>query len=184
LLLLNIVGCNSVCINCFQSVNSCPIEHFLVAQSQLPENIWESGSEPSADQAPSRVYAEKIGTSFFTSSQGGIVQQVYRFSDLESAIRYYQEDVSGWYSQSEFETEWIMPDDFLDLPLTADVYDLRCSNSIYNGAEKCRFFAQYANDVIEMSVSMGAINHEQLTGLVIDIDQRMKECINNDKVNP
>jgi hypothetical protein len=151
----------------------------VITESKLPKNDWQSGGAPSADQAPSRVRAEKIGTSFFTSSQGGVVQQVYRFWDMDDAVKYYEQDVSGWYTQQEHESEWLTPEDFLELPITADIHELRCSNSLYTGAETCRYFARYANYVIAMNTTTLAIDHGQLISLIVDIDQKMAACLND-----
>jgi hypothetical protein len=177
--LLAIVCYGCICYKYSSPAGSCSIDSFLITESELPENNWQSSGPPSADQAPSRVEAEKIGTSFFTTSQGGIMQTVYRFWDMDNAVKYYEEDVIGWYTQQKHESEWLTPEDLLDLPIKADIYELRCSNSIYSGAEQCRFFARYANYVIEMSTTTLAIDHEQLVRLFVDIDNHILYCLDN-----
>ncbi len=178
---LGIVGYGCLCHQCSQPKGPCPIDTLLITQSQLPGNIWESGGAPSADMASSEVGVEKIGVAFFTSSQGGISQQIYRFLDLDEPLQYYNRSVSGWYSQRKDETKWLTPDDLRDLPVAADRYDLRCSNSLHTGVENCWYFAQYTSYVVELNATTLVISHEQLSGLIIEIDQRILQCLSNKK---
>jgi hypothetical protein len=151
----------------------CPLEHLLIHRSDLPNDRWYEGG---INEPPARVRADKLGISFYTTEKGGVGQHVYWFWGLSDAKDEYRGSVRGWYAQREDETEWITPEDLKELPISADEYELRCSKSTLTGAEKCRYFARYGRHLIELHVTILAISHEQLIGLIAKIDMSVNAC--------
>jgi hypothetical protein len=176
LIILPIIsGCISVCTKPTQSPVPCPVENVLIDEADLPiiENPWLGGD---IGEPPSRVLASKSGIQFYTQTKGGITHDVYNFWYLKDAKEYYEADVTGWFSKREFESKWITPKEFQELTVNADVYDLRCSTSLHSGNESCRYFARYGNYVIELFADIVAIDHDQLSGMIKEIDFKVRNC--------
>ena len=174
--LLLLSGCISfLCCRPSLQSQSCPIESLLIEKSDLPtaKTHWPEGT---IGEPPSRVLADKVDIMFSTASMGGVIHAIYNFWYLDDAVKYYENDVTGWFSKTKFETEWITPDDLMNFTVKADTHDLRCSNSLYSGSETCLYFARYQNYVIELKADIIAVNYDQFIQIIQKIDQNMNNC--------
>jgi len=189
-------GCEGFFSKSSLPTKSCPVESVLITKLDLPtiQMRWPDGiiGEP-----PSRVRADKADIIFSTDTEGGIIHSVYGFWNLQDAKVYYEDDVTGWFTKTKFESEWATPIELQNLPTTADTYDLRCSHGFdtgnedcryydlgcnrisETGNEECRYFARYENFVIELFADITAIDHEKLTQLILKIDKNMNSCFSD-----
>ena len=168
-------GCVCICGKPSPPSEACPVENILIEKSDLPitRTQWPDGfiGEP-----PSRVLADKAEIMFSTRTKGGLIHAVYSFWYLEDAKEYYKHDVTGWFTKTKYESEWISPNDLQGIPVKADNHDLRCNHSLESENEKCKYFARYKNYVVELSADIIAIDHEQLSQIIMKIDQNMNIC--------
>lgn len=153
----------------------CPIDTLLIDGSILPPGIFSETGGRSSEDAPGRVGIEKIGTSFSSPRQGGLGQDVYRFWDVEEAGKEYKGFLS-WFDPQRAETTAMTPNDLKDLPIHPDQYRIGCSKSVETGVEICRFVAQY--DVYDtfLSAILVALNHNDFSKIIQNIDSRMVQC--------
>jgi hypothetical protein len=157
----------------------CPIDTLLIDKTLLPEStFYETGSR-SADGAPARVGIERIGTSFASLDKGGVNHDVYRFNKDTEAFQEFK-DVSKYYFINEAnKPEWEQPKDLSNLKLHAYAYKIACSiiTDVEPNVEVCQFVAQYGPYVTYLNVDMIALNYNDLSKLVSDIDRRMNLCL-------
>jgi hypothetical protein len=78
----------------------CPIDTLLIDKTSLPETIFYETGSRSAEDAPSKVGIEKIGTSFASFDKGGVEQYIYRFISNSDAKQEY-EDVAKYYFEKK-----------------------------------------------------------------------------------
>ena len=168
----------------------CQIDTLLISEAALPKDVLEETGSRSVDSAPASVGIEKIGTSFSSVNQGGLVQDVYRFWDAEGAKDEFEDVAQYYFIPREHETEWTTPTDLASLLLQADRYKIACTTipvranryEIGNTATKardieiCQFVAHYDVYVIYMHVNRIALDHNDLLFLIQDIDHRFSSC--------
>lgn len=178
LILFSLSGCINISIDFSKPTppsSPCPIEVVIIEEIDLPKinAQWHGGY---LGDAPSRVLASSASVGYYTTSQGGLTQNVYSFWYLDEAKDYFEDDVRGWFTKTDFESDWITPDELRNIRVQADTYELRCSYSSYSGNETCRYFARYEKFVLELSADLIAFDHEQYSELIQNIDLKLIEC--------
>lgn len=177
LLLLGLSGC-CVCLQASPPpIAPCSIESLLLNASIFPGNEWEEIGPPNSRSAPSEIGVERIGTSFSTPTNGVANHHVYRLFDDQKAKDEFEHSVTVWFLQGTGESEWLTPAGMDLSQIRADRYQIRCSTFLRNGAEKCRYIAQYGPYLVEFSTDMLIVSYDDLGSLVKSIDKKMTSCM-------
>ena len=155
---------------------ACSIDTLLISETALPKGIFEETGSRSADSAPARVGIEKIGTSFSSFDQGGLVHDVYRFRGIDEANSEFEDVAHYYFVPRKSETDWLIPADLVPLPIQADKYKVACTTIKEKNVEICQYVAQYGKYVTYLNVNMIALDHTDLLFIVQDIDHRFLNC--------
>jgi hypothetical protein len=155
-----------------------PIETLLIDKSSLPANIFYVPGSKSEKAASSRVGMERIGTIFESNNGGGVVQDVYRFSNVRDAQNEHNDVSKYYFSNQENRTIWEQPEDLKYLKINADAFKIACSTiiDINPNVEVCQYVAQYDSYMTYLSADMVALNHNDFSRLISAIDQKMSLC--------
>jgi hypothetical protein len=155
----------------------CPIDTLLIESSALPADVFYETGERSLEDAPAKIGVEKIGTSFSSFDKGGVIHHVYRLITPDRAREEFEIDARNVYIPREGETEWITPPDLENLMLVADRYRLACTREKGIDYEICQFIAQYGPYFTNLHVDLGALTHDDLARIIMDIDKKMSQCL-------
>lgn len=177
-LVVGVVGCCGAIVWKTPPAPPCDIETLIVQEGLFPEG-WQRLGEPRAEDAPSLLGVEKIGTAFSTPARGGAIQDVYRTFDTRAAVSGYEKLLSHFSVRSE-ETEWTLPEALDYHGSTADQFRLGCSTWLPTNVESCQFLGQYGVYLVRFHTLMSPdmMTYEDLEHILQDIDRRMAECLN------
>lgn len=154
----------------------CPIQKLLIDVNTFPGSDWEETGSRSERAAPERMGIERIGTSF-SMTNGGVVQEVYRFEDKRGARRAYKDKNAPWFTPSDYETEWAMPHGMGNFAVNAEQYRVGCNDHKSGGFEQCQYVAQYGSYVIRFFAHMRTLTYKDFINLVKEIDHRATGCL-------
>jgi hypothetical protein len=171
LLFALIMGCSARV-----QTKTCKIDTLLVDVSVFPGNQWEETGSRDTRGAPSRLGIERAGTTFSTPTQGGAVNDIYRFQDDAQAKRNYSTLQTDWFNLAPLGSVWISPSELSDVSLNADEYQLNCSRKII---DECWLVSRYKTYVVELEVDMPAVTYSDFIHILQAIDQKMMGCINS-----
>ena len=155
----------------------CPIENLLINSSNLPGDQWEEVGSRSYRDAPSRLGIDRIGTSFSTPTNGGVIEDIYRFRSAKETQDGYSELAKGWFGLEPEGTTWTnleIPD---EVSLKAVEYRLECSVRPNQKVRSCWYISRYENTVIEIKADMLIIKNVDLFNVVELIDQKVMKCL-------
>jgi hypothetical protein len=155
---------------------ACKADNLLLDISAFPTNIWEEIGSRDRRDAPSRLGLERAGTSFSTQTQGGAVQDFYRFATIDDAEKNYEQLQPDWFNLAPKGSVFISPNELQSIQLGADKYRLGCSQTVI---ETCRLVALYQTYVVEFKVDMPSLTYSDLVRLLQEIDQKMMSCVGN-----
>jgi hypothetical protein len=154
----------------------CALDVLLFSLDDLSPGDWtEIGSRSSKD-VPDRVCGGKAGT-IFSSNRGALFHTIYWLWSEGEARREFAGDVAGWFSKRNDETEWLTPADLSQLLVQADEYQLRCSQFVSTGYERCHYFARYGQYLIWLSMDSRANSDAEMRRMVNETDHRMHLCL-------
>ena len=172
------MGIASMVTGCFPLPQGpCPIDTLLIDETALPIGELKETGGRSADDAPARVGIEKIGTSFSSFDQGGLVYAVYRFWNADGAKEEFEHVALSYFMSREDETDWTTPIDLMSLPIQAGIYKIACTTIKGKEVEVCQFVAQYDVYAPYLSADMIALDHNDLLFIIKDIDRRFVSCL-------
>lgn len=154
----------------------CPIDNLLLNEIDFPGNDWEETGSRSEKSAPVRMGIEKIGTSFSNNTEGAI-EDVYRFESERQAKSAYMEEVESWFTPTNYQSEWTIPQELDNLAINAAQYRVGCNDLKSGGRLQCQYVSRYGPYIIRFLGGMRALTHEDFIGLINGIDQRATSCL-------
>lgn len=153
---------------------ACPIENIFIDVSDLPGDQWEEIGSRSYRDAPMKLGNERSGTSFSTPLYGIVIEQIYRFKDIESSESGFNEIMNSWNYQEPEGTLWTR----LKIPnaINATEYRVECSIRSSQTVRSCWYVSRYKETIIRLKADMIIISDEDLFYIIQLIDDKVNKC--------
>jgi hypothetical protein len=158
--------------SCRPTQNKCDVKDMLLNKMDFPQGTILN--DPSSPVAEYPTESASITASFLNDS---IYQVVGRYSSVKRAERKFTENLDYYFKGDKFEGPWETPVDLsFESPL-ANNYHVACG--IMGDEYQCRMIGQYEEyyTFFFAYISNSGISLETFQSLLIRIDDRMKQCV-------
>jgi hypothetical protein len=152
---------------------ACPATDLLLDKDAL--SLSAQAGPVTAPLPDSTIYS--AGRTYYLG-QGIANHDIYPYSSEHSASNKFEgEALSPAFAPSS--SQWESPDNFADVHLAADRYQVGCGSQ--HDIPMCKFIAQYRNYFVSFNVHTypGEVSVSEVRALVEAIDQKMSRCFQN-----
>ncbi len=151
---------------------SCPVESLILDEELLPP-----GHYADTLNSPALGESDESASRSFSYKSDAIYNEVFRRPSEKLAKKKFEKWIEVAFNVNEYEGPWERPEEIDYVSPIADNYEFACGKS--NVDYTCKLVATYDEYFVLflVDVSKGGITLEMVEEMLIAMDQRMAECL-------